>query len=171
MPMANTTTAMVTLNYQISGGGKMYAPVIQSSGKEVYNDKEHGYAALIGYAKGSDELVTNGEATIVLQEGKHRLYASAFVEDGSFTSFGNFWIEVEEGDVIEADIDAPIVTLTEPGGLEHFSGPSVTVKGTATDDTEVESVTINGASVTLTPTTPDDFSDVSFEARSSIRRN
>ncbi len=156
-------TAMVTLNYQISGGGQLYAPVIQSYGEEVFNDKEHGFAGLLGYARGSDEWVTTGEATIVLQEGKHELFASAYVEDGSYTRFGSFWIEVEEGDVIEADIDAPIVTLTEPGGLEHFSGPSVTVKGTATDDTEVETVTVNGVDMDLTETTPGDPSDVSFE--------
>ncbi|MCK5415621.1 MAG: hypothetical protein KAJ35_09595, partial [Thermoplasmata archaeon] len=155
-------TAMVTLNYQIEGGGELYAPDIRSFYRE-FTIHEGVYIDRIGYGRGSDDLTTQGEATITLLEGRHHLTASAYAEDGSYTRFGRFWIEVEAGDVIVADLDAPNVVVTEPTGLQHVSSSSVTVEGTATDDNGVVSVTVNGVSMTLTSTSnPDDANEVSF---------
>ncbi|MCK5252196.1 MAG: hypothetical protein KAQ96_04575, partial [Thermoplasmata archaeon] len=155
-------TATVTLNYQIAGGGKLFAPDIRFVSKD-YTVHDQGYVTQFGYGKGSDDLVTEGQATITVLGGKHDITASAFAEDGSYTRFGRFWIEVEPGDVIVADLDAPDLIVTTPTGLQHFSSSSVTVAGTATDDVEVDSITVNGVPVTFTSTNnPGDPNEVEF---------
>ena len=80
-----------------------------------------------------------------------------------YTKFGEFTISVDPGDVINQDIGAPTVDVSYPEGLQHICGSSVIVEGTATDDTEVYTVTVNGVSVEISSTNNDDDpNEVSF---------
>ena len=82
---------------------------------------------------------------------------------GSFAKFGEFYIDVEAGDIIVHDIGAPILDITQPLGFEHVPGTTVLVEGTATDDSGVDSITVNGVEVEFTSTNnPNDPNEVSF---------
>ncbi|UCE75307.1 MAG: PKD domain-containing protein [Methanomassiliicoccales archaeon] len=153
-------TAMLTLNYEVEGGGELSRPEIYSLCYEGTLPNQKYY-----YSRGwgSTEITTLGEATITVPGGNNHVHAYAYVEDGSFAKFGEFYIDVEPGDIIIHDIGAPILDVTHPLGYEHVPGRTVLVEGTATDDSEVASVTVNGVEVELIPTNnPEDPNEVSF---------
>jgi hypothetical protein len=94
--------------------------------------------------------------------GTHTIEAYAYVE-GSYTKFGDFTITVETGDAVTQDVEAPTVDVSQPGGSEHVCGSSVPVVGTATDESGVASITVNGYEVEFTPTgNSEDPNEVSF---------
>jgi PKD repeat protein len=153
-------TAMITLNYEVEGGGLLWAPRIYTFSREEflpYRVDTHCY----GY--GSADPTTLGECTVTVPAGYHRVQAHAYVEDGSFAKFGEFYIDVEAGDVIIHDIGAPILDVTHPLGYQHVITNNVLVEGTATDDSEIATITVNGVEVQFTSTNnPDDPNEVSF---------
>ena len=150
-------TAMITTYFYVEGGGSLKSPEIRGS--------YYAYPMNVwGNGYGSSLETTIGEVTITVTPGTYNLEAWAYV-GGSRTKFGEFMITVEEGDIVDVDIGAPDLALTAPGGGACIEGSNVTVEGTATDDTGIANVTVNGNLVTLTSTNnPDDPNEVSFNA-------
>jgi hypothetical protein len=137
-------TAIITVNFLVEGDGILWSPQLSASSSEgTYPNQIVSYAS----STGSNVPTTLGESTITVIAGSHIVSAYAYVEGGSYTRFGQFQITVEPGDVIEVDIDAPTVDVTQPSGSEHICGSSVDVVGTATDDTRVETITVNDVNV------------------------
>jgi hypothetical protein len=148
-------TATITVNFLVEGGGLLKRPRLFANLAE---------GSIYSYAEsyGSNELTTEGVSTITVLEGSHIVSAYATVQD-SYTRFGEFTISVEPGDEIKQDIGAPTVDVIQPEGLEHICGSSVYVEGIATDDTAVAAITVNGVSVTPSPTNnPEDPNEVFF---------
>jgi hypothetical protein len=152
-------TATITLNYIVEGGGELRDPSLNGYQYEgTWPDTFYSYS----YGYGSHDLTTLGECTITVLAGTHDIDAYAYVED-SKTKFGELTITVEPGDVITQDIGAPSVDVEQPGGYDHICGSSVLVEGTATDDNEIVSITVNGVEVDFESTNnPDDPNEVSF---------
>jgi hypothetical protein len=151
-------TATITVNYMVEGGGFLSTPRLFASriGGPPYKISSSADG------QGSLEETTFGECTITVLEGTHKITAYATV-DGSYTKFGEFTITVEPGDVIRQDVEAPSVYVEQPGGSEHIYGESVLVKGTATDDSEITSITVDGEDVDFISTgNTDDPNEVSF---------
>jgi PKD repeat protein len=118
----------------------------------------------IAEGRGSPALTDLGECTITVLPGTHIIGAYATVE-GSYTKFGEFTVTVEAGDVITQDVEAPTVDVSQPGGSEHVCGSSVPVVGTATDESGVASITVNGTEVEFSSTeNPDDENEVTFSS-------
>ncbi|MHA1903975.1 MAG: PKD domain-containing protein [Candidatus Thorarchaeota archaeon] len=148
-------TATITVNFLVAGGGELKLPKLFASLSE-------GQISSTARSTGSGDLTTLGESTITVLAGSHIVSAYATVA-GSYTKFGEFAISVEPGDIIEQDIGAPTVDVIYPGGLQHICGSSVDVEGRATDDSEVDTITVNGVGVEHSSTNnPDDPNEVSF---------
>jgi hypothetical protein len=152
-------TAMITINYQVEGGGYLMSPELIARATEITGpDRIFSYAE----GEGSNELTTLGKCTITVLAGTYNVEAYATVE-GSYTKFGEFTVSVEPGDVITQDIEAPTVDVPQPGGFEHIYGSSVEVEGTASDIPGVTSITVNGLEVEFESTNnPYDPEEVSF---------
>jgi hypothetical protein len=153
-------TATITINYEVEGGGELWSPFIDAYANEgVLPDRVDIRAT----GTGSSEHTTLGECTVTVIGGTYTVRAFAYVEDGSRPKFGELTISVEPGDVIIYDIGAPDVVITEPTGYQHVPGRTVLVEGTATDDSEIASITVNGVAVEFTSTNnPDDPNEVSY---------
>jgi len=83
--------------------------------------------------------------------GTYRLTASAYVQ-GTTTTFGQpFEVTVGPGDVVKTDPDAPTLVIGFPPGYYETTEDCVVVSGTVTDESGVESLTINGTAVTVNP--------------------
>jgi PKD repeat protein len=152
-------TATITVYFIVEGGGELKTPeVFASSNEGVYPDLISSSA----YSRGSNALTTLGKSTITVLGGSHIVSTYANVA-GSRTKFGEFTVTVEPGDVIEQDIGAPTVDVSQPEGLQHICGSSVGVDGLATDDSAISTITVNGQEVELTSTNnPEDANEVSF---------
>jgi len=156
-------TGMLTLNYRISGGGILWAPEIRSTCTVRSPTNWNDVVSTLGYAQGSKTPTQLGSATITLPEGRHEIVASAMTETGGRSEFGHFFIDLKAGDIIEADLGSPMVTITSPTGLQHTIDSSIVVEGLVTDDTGVKKVTVNGVEVSLVDTNnPKDANEVSF---------
>jgi hypothetical protein len=154
-------TATITVNFRIEGEGdkELHTPRLFASLNEGTFPNQILSSA---NSFGSSIPTTIGEGTITVLAGSHIVGAYATV-DGSYTKFSEFSITVEPGDVIKQDIGAPTVVVTQPSGLEHTCDSSIDVVGTATDDTAVDDITVNGETVDFTSTNnPDDPNEVSF---------
>jgi PKD repeat protein len=148
-------TATVTVNFLVEGGGELTTP-------RLFASLTDGPVGSNADSTGIEELVTVGVSTITILEGSHIVSAYATVQ-GSLTRFGEFTISVDPGDVINQDIGAPTADVIYPDGLQHFCGPSILVNGTATDDTEVSKITVNGQNAEFVSTeNPDDPNEVFF---------
>ncbi|MFW9871193.1 MAG: PKD domain-containing protein, partial [Candidatus Thorarchaeota archaeon] len=156
-------TATITVNYRVilpeNEYGYLQSPYLIATSSEGTGPNR---IDSITKGWGSPMLTDLGECTITVLPGTHTIEAYATV-DGSFTKFGEFTITVETGDVVTQDVEAPTVHVTQPGGSEHVCGSSVDVMGTATDESGVASVTVNGDPVDFTSTNnPDDVNEVAF---------
>ncbi|MHA2248436.1 MAG: PKD domain-containing protein [Candidatus Hodarchaeales archaeon] len=153
-------TAIITVNFLVEGGGILWSPYLSASSSEgTHPNRIVSYASSMG----SNVPTTLGESTITVLAGSHIVSAYAYVEGGSYTRFGVFSIDVEPGDVVQQDIDAPTVDVTQPSGFEHTCDSSIIVAGTATDVSGVATITVNGEEVAFTSTgNPDDPNNVSF---------
>ena len=74
-------TAMITLKYEVEGGGELRAPRISTLCDQDYPPYRVRNSCT-GY--GSAEPTTLGECTVTVPAGNHRVQAHAYVEDGSF---------------------------------------------------------------------------------------
>ena len=137
----------LTLNLTVAGGGNLSYPQVTASGTYYDEDGNYVYST---YANGSSgqSNVSEGTVTLTLAPGTYDISASAYV-NGSWTTFGvlNDYV-VEPGDVIEQDLSAPALVITSPAPGSVFEcHTDVTVSGTATDPSGVDSVTVNGTEV------------------------
>ncbi len=154
-------TGTVTINFSVLGGGTLSNPYVYGYG-QLRDENNILQQSTSVRSYGPYGSTTQGSVTIVGMPMIHDFTAYATV-NGSRTTFGRLTIEVLPGTDIVVDIGGPTLTVTSPTAEHCTSDSSVTVSGTVTDDTEVEDVTVNGNSVTLTSTeNPDDDAEVSF---------
>ncbi|MFC1968753.1 hypothetical protein ACFLVX_05165 [Chloroflexota bacterium] len=133
-------TATVRLLYYVEGGGELSSP--------KYEATRPGMPYPNAYAFGSPSVTTEGQAIGTLLPGTWVIEAFATVE-GSVPEFGTFTVSVEEGDVVVIGGPVrPTIHVTNPTDGEVIPDDSVIVEGTATDDEEIDSITINGEMVT-----------------------
>jgi len=151
-------TGTVTINFSALGDVTFSSPYISGSGEiRDENGVVQQRAYLSSYGSSGSTSVT-----VVGMPMLHDFTAYAYV-NGSRTTFGKFTLSIQAGTDIVVDIGGPTLSVTNPTAELCTSDSSVTVSGTVTDDTEVAGVTVNGASVTLSPTNnPNDAVEVSF---------
>ncbi len=159
-------TAMITINYEVTGDVNLSSPVLLAESREgIWPDQVYSTAR----GQGSPISTTFGEATATVLAGSHFVSAYATV-GGSYTKFGEFTIDVDPGDIIIGDVGAPTVVVTQPVGSEPICGDSVLVEGTATDDgTGVASITVNDVIVEFNSTdNQEDPNEVSFSTTANV---
>jgi hypothetical protein len=106
--------------------------------------------------------VSTATVTFVGLKGSCDLQARVNMSGGS-TSIGTVQTAVVPGVETNVDIGGPTLTMTSPSPNEATTGTSIAVGGTATDDAQVQSVTVNNAAQTLTSTNnPADPREVAF---------
>jgi hypothetical protein len=138
----------LTLHLTVAGGGTLSNPQVNAYGYYLDGDGNYVYSSNANASNYGQTNVTEGTVTLTLAPGTYDITASAYV-NGSWTSFGvlNDYV-VEPGDVIDQDLDAPVLVITSPAPASEFECHSdVTVSGVATDPSGVASVTVNGTSV------------------------
>ena len=162
---AGQTTSQIELTYgtitiqryfYVEGEGTLSHPYIKAT------KTEPPYSMATGY--GSSIETTKGQAIVtLLLSGGYSLEAFATV-NGSVTEFGTVDIVVDEGDVVVmGGTSSPIIKITNPTNNEIICGDKVIVKGTATDDTGIEFITINEETVAFSLTAnPNDSKEVGF---------
>ena len=158
----------VTVNFSVLGGGTLSNPKLQI-GCSLYDDQVPPQI-LMSYSGESTGLgqsnVPTGTASFLAPEGACTVTARATV-DGTTTSFGTIEIDVEPGVDQDVDIGGPSLTITHPSPEFYTTNNTIVFTGTATDDVEVESVTVDGvavASMTTTAGPPDH--EISFVSQS-----
>lgn len=154
----NYETGSATITYSRSDGGSFSSPYLYAT---YYNRDETGRLKSYVYinARGAS---ASDKVTFVGFPGTYEVDAWATV-DGSNTTFGKVTIEIVAGVEKVVDIGGPALNVATPEAGTVFEENLAVVSGTATDDTAVESVTVNGISATLVSTNnPDDPNEVSF---------
>ena len=154
-------TGMVTIKFTSSDGALIKSPTIDASMTEVQNGKT-AYSCNV-YGTGSSTEVKEAQATIVAPPGTYSVRTTAYV-NGSYVTFSPKSVLVIEGVHTVIEINGPSLSLESPTSELYTSEDNIKVKGKATDDAGVESVTINGKSVNITSTgNLEDPKEVSFE--------
>ncbi|MDP6403001.1 MAG: Ig-like domain-containing protein, partial [SAR202 cluster bacterium] len=155
-------TGSVTATFRVEGGGLLSNPRLVGWCHE-YDELDQllwsYYVDSWNYAQVNVEV---GTVTFVGLDGTCDIAAEAEV-GGSRTIFGRPAIQAIAGAQQGVDIGGPSLTVEFPEP-DYISETSiVTVTGTATDDVQVSSVTVNGITAALTSTdNPDDPNEVSF---------
>ena len=158
-------TGSVTVNFLVLGGGTFSYPYLSGNCyKYDQNNNLQSYYSFNAYNY-SLSNVTEGGVTFVGMEGTCTLTAYATV-GGSSTQFGQLTVSVVPGSQQEVDIGGPALTVTFPEPDYITDLANITVTGTATDDVNVQSVTVNGNAATLTPPAP--APSVNFEGTVSL---
>lgn len=154
-------TGTATINFAVEGGGLFSSP--QVNGSCIIRDENNQpvlYTSISASAPASD--VDQASVTFVGTPGTYDIVARAYV-DGSLSSFGELDVVIIKGTDVIIDIGAPSVTITAPVPLACAAGSSMIVSGTASDDSGVADVLINGTPVSFVSTNnPDDENEVSF---------
>lgn len=158
-------TGSTSISFGVSGGQTFSSPRIR--GFCEYFDPVGG-DLVYSYSYSSSGLGSNiTEATVVLEapQGTCDVRAEGFV-NGSFLTFGTLDdVPIEPGTDVVIDVGGPTLSITTPEPNFCIDASSITVTGTATDDVEVVSVTVDGTATTLTPTNnPADPNEVAFSA-------
>jgi len=158
----------VTVKYSVSDGQTLSKPQI-SMPPNTYCDYLNEQGTILYRWKPTvynyDQIeVTEGQVTFHGPDAFCKNMKAEAMVAGSKTTFGNFDIEVISGVDIIIDIGGPTVFVDiEPN--TQVDTDSIEVTGTATDDTEVTLVTVNGVTAILSSTNnPDDPNEVSFIA-------
>jgi len=84
--------------------------------------------------------------------GPYTLQCDATTEDGSTSTFGVLNVTLECGVRKGQDISGPTLIVTAPAANLITNAMTVTVMGTASDDTGITEISVNGISVPFTPT-------------------
>lgn len=162
----NFQTGTVTIRFTVAGGGTLSSPRINGWNRTYENGTLALYTSVNAYGSGTPTTV--GEVKAIALPGLYDFDAYAYV-GGSYTKFGRIRVDVQPGTDKVIDIGGPELTITSPTPEYYTSGSSVNVSGTATDDTGVANVTVNGNLVTITSTNnPEDPNEVSFNTTLSI---
>ena len=145
-------TGAVTLKFSVDGGGLLSSPYVSGTGyRYTSGGKQELYASVTSNSSASK--VASPELDIHGPTGNYTLSTiRAVTEDGSTLYLKAIPVSLECGVWIGLDTSGPVVTVTSPAAGLITNAPTVTVSGTASDDTGVTSVTVNGAVVETTPT-------------------
>ena len=165
----NIAMGSVTVKFSITDGQTLSAPRIISPPNtrpcKLYNDQGDLLHMWKTTSYVYDQIdVLEGSVTFHGPDAYcEDLKAEALV-NGSWTTFGYIDVEVVSGVDIVIDVGGPSISVDiAPNTVVDTS--TIEVTGTATDDVEVSSVTINGISATLFITNnPDDPNEVGFSA-------
>lgn len=151
-------TGSATIKYSRSDGGAFTRPYVYAKCYNYdENDQLKEYIYSTSYGTTNDETVT-----FVGFPGTYDVEAWAYV-DSSLTMFGKVAVEIVPGVDKVIDIGGPKLTVTSPAAGAVFEVDALTVSGTATDDSGVKSVTVNGYVADLISTdNPEDVNEVTF---------
>lgn len=142
----NYENAEVTARFKVATGDPLSKPDIvgnyQYNSEGIYDRYVHIQAS------STQSNVEEGLVKFYPLPGTYRLLARAHVL-GSYTTFGQFYLTVEPGDVVIVDPDAPNVDIAFPPGNYETEEECVIVSGTVTDESEIASFTINGVEVSV----------------------
>ncbi len=151
-------TGSATIKYSRSDGGSFSAPYIYA---KCYNRDESGTVReyIYSYSRGA----ANGDrVTFVGFPGTYEVEAWATV-NGSLTTFGKVIVEVVSGVEKVVDIGGPVLTVQSPSPGTITAESVAAVSGTATDESGVNQITVNGKAAALHFTgNSDDPNEVSF---------
>ncbi|MEN8166418.1 MAG: hypothetical protein ABFR65_02950 [Pseudomonadota bacterium] len=154
-------TGSLLVRFRDASGGLLRYPRLEGS-TNVYEDgKRKLYLRAYGYS--STSYMAEPEVEVHGHPATYPFYARAYTADNSYVTFARFDESLECGVRKGRDFDGPTLIVETPPAGDITNALSVNVSGTATDDSGVASITINGVSVTITPTgNPDDINEVSY---------
>ncbi len=151
-------TGSAIIKYSIADGGVFSSPYINA---KCYNYDENNTLQSYIYSN-SRGLVNDDRVTMIGLPGTYEVEAWAYV-DGSLTTFGKVEIEIVSGVEKVIDIGGPVLRVSDPVAGAVVSENSITVIGTATDETGIEKIIVNGNEVEFFSTSnPDDLNEVVF---------
>lgn len=157
----------VTVNFNVVGGQTLSQPRIYLTPYSMPCDhlneqnEKIGRWSILGQSKTQVDVET-GSVVLYGVDGICRGLKALATVGNSETSFGEIDIEFQAGVDVEIDINGPRLTVdVEPNSVVDTD--TITVTGTATDDTGVAGVTVNGLIAAITSTgNPEDEFEVSF---------
>ncbi|MDJ0805269.1 MAG: hypothetical protein QNJ78_00395 [Gammaproteobacteria bacterium] len=154
-------TGSLLVRFRDASGGLLRNPRLDGS-TPIYEDgKQKFYVYVNGYSYPPE--MEAPEVEVHGYPATYPFYARAYTEDGSYVTFARFDESLECGVRKGRDFDGPTLTVETPPAGDITNAQSVNVSGTATDDSGVASITVNGVSVTITPTgNPEDPNEVSY---------
>ena len=170
--VAEEDIANVNLTYETgtvtavlrSAGVTFSSPRTYASCNEIVNNqyRTSWYADFYG----NQTNVTVAPVTMVGIKGRCTIYTYGRPAGSSGeVLFGQVTVDVVPGSDLTIDVGGPTLTVASPAANSAFTAGPITVSGTATDDQEVTSVTVNGMAATLSSTNnPNDPRQVSFAA-------
>jgi len=154
-----------TVNYSVAGGLLLSNPSLSAS---LINQPVGDSYRVYTNAYGQPDETTQGRVTFIGPSGTYRVTPRAIV-NGSNTSFGQLQVEVVAGVDTVVDVGGPSLTISSPEPDSATTATSISVTGTASNDTGVASVVINGVTAALTSTNnAADLNEVSFTATISV---
>lgn len=161
-------TGIVTIKFSSTDDSLIRSPYINASMNNYVDGKLMNSCQV--YGTGSSQEVKEAQATIVAPPGTYNVTTSAYV-NGSNVTFSPRSVIVIEGVHTVIEINGPTLTLESPAAELYTDDGEVSVKGTATDDAGIESITINGQTVSFESTgNPDDSNEVSFETIMTLEK-
>lgn len=154
----NYETGSAIIKFSRADGGVFTSPYLVA--KNYTYDENN---SLQSYAYTNSRGYSNTDkVTMVGFPGTYQVEAWAYV-DGSLTTFGKVEIEIVPGVEKVIDIGGPQLSVSNPAAGTVFEESNVTVTGLATDESGVESITVNGVVVEFTSTNnPEDENEVTF---------
>jgi len=160
----NIAVGTVTLNFSVAGGGMLSNSFVSGS-MRAFDPVSGAYthsARISGFGQATP--ATSGQVKLVGVPGLYTLRPSATV-NGSTTTFPAVQVRIVSGADAVVDIGAPTLNVLSPQPGAIVNAGSLLVSGTATDDTGVDSVVVNGVRATLTSTNnPSDLNEIAFTA-------
>ncbi|WP_163337818.1 hypothetical protein [Desulfopila sp. IMCC35008] len=151
-------TGAAIIKFSRADGGEFTSPYIIARSYSYNEDnttKSFAYVHSRGYA-------TADRVTMIGFPGTYEVEAWADV-DGSLTTFGKVEVEIVSGVEKIIDIGGPVVDVTNPAAGAIFTEETILVTGTATDESGVAAITVNGMEVEFSSTNnPEDVNEVSF---------
>jgi len=142
-------TAQITARFQVDTDPPLPLSNPYVNGYYLYNPDGILDKTVSLYSSSSVSNVLEGLVHLHAVPGTYRLTARATVQ-GSNTTFGlPFEVTVDPGDVVITDPDAPTVVISFPPGNYETCEDCVVVSGTITDESGIESLTIDGTPVTI----------------------
>lgn len=151
-------TGTAIIKFSRADGGEFTSPYLMATCR-TYDENNQMQSYVYTHSRGH----TNAEkVTMVGFPGTYEVEAWAYV-DGSLTTFGKITVEILPGVEKVIDIGGPTLQVVEPDPNSIVEEKILTVFGTATDDTAVEMITVNGVEIDFTFTgNSDDPNEVSF---------
>lgn len=158
-------TGSIVVGFLDESGGTLSSPSFSISGSQTTDAGQTAiYASAYGYSNVRDAL--QPEVEVHGPPGDYNLYSIQFqAQDGTYLSFPGFPISlqcgVRKGVLISGKSK---IVVDQPVAYQLTAGPTVTVSGTAADDTGIASITVNGGTVSFQQTgNPENEVSFSYE--------